>query len=805
MVQLSAQFARARDVVASYTFWVMWSSALYMPLFAYPLYSRWLNIFRNSELLGVSSIVKGSFFGFIQDLAICFQTLLIVRVALYVKDKLRARANGSTNGQYLLVAVAEAEQEDVADYPATLVLLFKVLRVFGRIAMVLTLVFAFLWATLAVLVDFCLLITFHPRLNRGFVEMYLMFADQFMASVVNPEVLTPSVIAGLVSYVVSLGWWTYGFTSGKIAIPEFDILFCFKGHHSARSNSDPSIQQPQRKREKVADVKSRAGSPMAWVFSAFTSLNFRYVFLSVTVYVSALQATIALDGNGNDIYLMSNAMFSLQMENYLRPPETAHTLLLPLSDNQHTEFLVTTIGANEVFTVENDTLSKFPFWRKTLGYRGEKRFEIVPTQKSKTESGKFTPDILFLNLESWRAHDVGCIGGAALKAKFNQTPTPFFDELSKSGILFKSHYTPSIQTSRTLMSTLFGVMPSFTDGSAVRDIKKTKLQLRGIQNLLREMLGYVTGFWSAVSFTWEDWDGFFKDHGFDFRVDQDGLLQYLTEEQKANLTDDDRFSWGRHDPVSFAALENYLEARSKDANKKPLFLDVYSITSHDPWVVPDHFVADNVSELTTEHNERYLKAMNMADRALGNLITSMRSKGLLENTIVIIEGDHGYGRMEHGDNPDIISSFVYEVATHIPLMILADDFIPDAQKGTQVGDLTSQTDILATIADMIGLEGFSQHGMGRSAMRKEEGRSVVLENPYHRGTKGVRVGDLKYTFYGSGAYEVFNVATDPGEYSPIEKGTITEPMGNATRANLAYANKLIETSMYLYKNNAFMP
>lgn len=50
---------------------------------------------------------------------------------------------------------------------------------------------------------------------------------------------------------------------------------------------------------------------MAWAFSTVTSLTFRYLFLSVTVYMTALHTTIALDGNGNDIYLLSNAMFSL--------------------------------------------------------------------------------------------------------------------------------------------------------------------------------------------------------------------------------------------------------------------------------------------------------------------------------------------------------------------------------------------------------------------------------------------------------------------------------------------------------------
>ncbi|GAB9464949.1 Sulfatase-like protein [Globisporangium polare] len=824
MVQLSGALARARE----YAYYALWSSALYVPLFAYPLYSRWLNIVRNAELLGVSSVAKGSVFGFFQDLAICFQTLIIVRLALFVKralDRFRDQHRARANGQYLLVAMQEAEREHEREMSLIVVVSRALLLFLGRVFVVSTLVLAFLWASLAVLADFCLLITFHPRLNRGFVEMYVMFADQFMASVFNPEVLTPSVVCGLASYVFSLAWWTFGLAQDKIALPEFDPLFCFRRNNPAPSSrssaSEPSSSSiPSTPRAHSASEPQQRKSEqtaMAWFFGALSSLTFRYLFLSVTVYMTALQTTIAFDGNGNDIYLLSNAMFSLQMENYLRPPDSANTLALLLSEDDHFASIRQAVGPNENFQVENSTLANFPYWRKTVAFSGEKRFDIVPPSNT-TAPGAFNPDILFINLESWRANYVGCIGGAPLKAQFNQTPTPFFDEISKSGVLFRNHYTPSLQTSRTLMTTLYGIMPFFSDGSAVRDIKATKLRLRGIQNLLKDLRGYVTGFWSAVSFTWEDWAGFFKTHGFDLRVDQDGIMEYLTEEQKAGYGDDYRFSWGRHDPVSFDALENFLETHKakQGADRKPLFLDIYTITSHDPWAVPADFVPDNITALFTKHNTKYLTAMNMADRALGKFIGNLRTKGLMKNTILIIEGDHGYGRMEHNGNMDIVSSHVYEEASHIPLMIVADDFIPEHEKGTTVDDITSQTDILATIADMVRLENFLQHGIGHSLLRKEKERAVVLENPFTRGTKGVRVGELKYAFYGSGEYEIFNITSDPGEHAPIEKGKTAwiKSSGSseskwvkddARRTLLEFAETIVDTSTFMYKNNGFMP
>lgn len=86
------------------------------------------------------------------------------------------------------------------------------------------------------------------------------------------------------------------------------------------------------------------------------------------------------------------------MENYLRPPDSADTLALLVSENEHFTSIRKAVGPNEDFQVKNSSLAGFPFWRKTIGYTGGKRFDIVPP----TNTTAFNPDILFINLESWR-------------------------------------------------------------------------------------------------------------------------------------------------------------------------------------------------------------------------------------------------------------------------------------------------------------------------------------------------------------------------------------------------------------------
>jgi arylsulfatase A-like enzyme len=87
--------------------------------------------------------------------------------------------------------------------------------------------------------------------------------------------------------------------------------------------------------------------------------------------------------------------------------------------------------------------------------------------------------------------------------------------------------------------------------------------------------------------------------------------------------------------------------------------------------------------------------VKQTDSDLGRMLDFLHSKGLLDNSIVVIAGDHGEQFYEHGHTSH---QGLFEELIHIPLAIS----IPDEKaKGRTIDSLVSQVDILPTILDVL--------------------------------------------------------------------------------------------------------
>ncbi|KAF1328536.1 Sulfatase-like protein, partial [Globisporangium splendens] len=899
-------------------------------------------------------------------------------------------------------------------------------------------------ATIASVVDFCLQVTMHPRLNRAFVEIFVNYAAQFTASFSDEEVLTRTVVCSWTVYFGLISALTYGFYAGKLPLlphflPGFLSWFTCDRRYAQRKDSMQSStiassanasaparsymaslfpsywlnkKTPQRMRRRsgqnhtlyhhpsnpsslstyVFGCGGRPSAPSS--FSAWSKPNplvlvLKCVVASLAMTLFALTVSLLVDGKGVDMKLMSNAMFSLQTENFfVKSKQIAREEINCTLASQ--DLLATQVAPNELYKtvgLGNDDHCAL-LWRKTVGYTGETFFDIqlknvtvevevedhdeaavlalaganatdsqiasgqdapavassaafestndtavstttVSTAlttversvKKKTVTKVSQPNIIVINMESWRALDVGVLGGAAKLEKFGKSVTPEFDALSKTGVLYKKHYTQCVQTTRTLLTQLFGMLPSCTETTALKHYG-TSLNVRGLPQFLKKR-GYFNMFWSAVDLTWEYWDKFLVQNGFDKLVDDRKVRKMLHEVRNYKNQEDDHFSWGMHDHLSFEMLLHAIEAshnatqaaadaallktknatvmdplHSDDATgstaehqqvpvvanasttslrapsatptnanlksnadktasevstrttskgtkkvmpgweglQEPYFIDMYSITSHNPWALPNFYEVPDLSNLYTRFNKKYLDSMYFSDEMLGKFIRDLREKGLMKNTIVVIQGDHGYGRMEHDNNPSIADSGVYDEVTHVPFLILADDFLSESEKGMQINQLTMQGDLMATIADILGVseqEPLYQHGYGHSMKRRRprsdlpvenlesatnnddpvssslfaapsKERQVLLCNPFDGMTKGVRTEELKYIFYADGAFKVFELESDPMEKNPVRAGFDVEKMDPDTRAKFDYANEYVELNQFLFEANKFI-
>lgn len=88
----------------------------------------------------------------------------------------------------------------------------------------------------------------------------------------------------------------------------------------------------------------------------------------------------------------------------------------------------------------------------------------------------------------------------------------------------------------------------------------------------------------------------------------------------------------------------------------------------------------------------YRNAVHYVDDLIGDLLQRMRASGLLENTIVIVTGDHGEEFNDSRDNTWMHGGNFTQYQTRVPLIVYAP-----GKAGRRVSTVTSEVDIAPTI------------------------------------------------------------------------------------------------------------
>ncbi len=559
-------------------------------------------------------------------------------------------------------------------------------------------------------------------------------------------------------------------------------------------------------------------SPGPLLFS-LASLYMTFVLSGSASMAVSRESTANALKYSNAIYLIAGEMIGMS---FLQPSDG---FLQPsVSSQSYFSFGRRTAGPDFIFSSERykdlDATGKYPFFRRTMGFTGPKAFNLSALPNATK------PNFVFISMETWRHYDVGVLGGLERRRQRNRTATFNFDRLARSGILFDNFYANGIQTTRTLMSTLFGVMPQFSQAAAMEAPSAHSLNISGIPSLLKTIGYNRTLFASATDMNYQNWDKFLPAHGFDelldldwfenrwhqlnltsavandtrleghvkhtdanwepetaddaFAYDDDYAMykytDHMSSSEESDPTQPKRNSWGLADEESFRVLADEISRLASAPS--PFFLDFYSISSHHPFEVPPSFKAPAwVVEEAGENEEyrKFLEALAYTDQALGDFFNEMRERNVMSNTIFVVAGDHGFGFCEHkpcfeGANFGNAQSNLFDVATRVP-MVIVSDLIKQLSRGTVIREAASQVDLLPTVLDMVGLpnNGLPQNSIGRSLMRKLEDESEIapLMNTFNDQAIGLKRGDLKYVFEGSRLASVYNITKYNESAPPI--------------------------------------
>lgn len=228
-----------------------------------------------------------------------------------------------------------------------------------------------------------------------------------------------------------------------------------------------------------------------------------------------------------------------------------------------------------------------------------------------------------------------------------------------------------------------------------------------------------------------------------------------------------------------------------------------TLTNHTPFSDTDKYGEFAVTMKTTVTNEdgttkeieapylegtklgNYFKSVHYADAALGEFFQAMDEAGLLDNTVVILYGDHD-ARLPRSDynlmnNYDPVTdsvkskddetyeeydSFDYELDRKVPLLI----WTKDGKVKGKVDYTMGMYDVMPTIGNMLGF--YNKYALGHDIFETKENNIVVFPN-------GNWITDKMY--YNS----------QKGEYKLLKDEIIDE---DYISKNNEYAEKLLDVS-----------
>ncbi|NGZ74764.1 LTA synthase family protein [Saccharibacillus alkalitolerans] len=141
------------------------------------------------------------------------------------------------------------------------------------------------------------------------------------------------------------------------------------------------------------------------------------------------------------------------------------------------------------------------------------------------------------------------------------------------------------------------------------------------------------------------------------------------------------------------------------ADGSPFYVQFVTTASHAPFDVPEEFPQIDIPDrLQGTQLGRYMNAQHYTDYALGKLIDSLKAKGLWEDTLLFVYGDHG-GLSTAENDPEWVSSMLgisYEANAsrfNIPLLI----HVPGAEKGQKIELAGGQMDFVPTMMNLLGI------------------------------------------------------------------------------------------------------
>lgn len=326
--------------------------------------------------------------------------------------------------------------------------------------------------------------------------------------------------------------------------------------------------------------------------------------------------------------------------------------------------------------------------------KGHLRYPLSPLKFTKPAKPY---NIVWLTSESWRA-DI-----------LDQEIMPNTWAFAQGGTRFLNHYSGGNGT-RVGMFTLFTGIPGsywfpFLDehrGAAIIDVMKAEQ--------------YQMSFYTSAKFSYPEFD--------------QTIFHNVPAEQLHTISEG--IPGWKKDQINVTNLLKFIDQRDKN---QPFFTFMFFESPHARYYFPPESVIrtpypDDINYFTLSHEElasnikliknRYINSVHHLDSQFGRIFDYLKQNGLLDNTIVLMMGDHGEEFMENGrwgHNSDFSDQQI-----RTPLVL----WVPGMKPATYEG-ISSHMDMVPTLMPLLGVTNpTADYSTGINLLSKQARQSTTI-------------------------------------------------------------------------------
>jgi len=380
------------------------------------------------------------------------------------------------------------------------------------------------------------------------------------------------------------------------------------------------------------------------------------------------------------------------------------------------------------------------------------------------------PNIIYIFTDDMSYYDLSSLG----QKHFS---TPNIDKLLEEGLFFNEAYAGSSECAPSRASLLTG---KHMGHSRIRNNRS----VRGQENLLKsditvaEMLkkaGYTTGMvgkWGVGVPGTEgtpDKQGFDYSFGFYDQLRAHGFYPHYLMENGEVVAIPENYGFdmqktyahtnlkkGTHtydkdgkllvdgvpDPRKAINSQDYIQSKAlqfiKNSNDSPFFLYYATQLPHGPVISPD--ISKFINKPWSQKHKEWAAMMEHLDRHVGEIVQTLDSLSLRENTIIFFSSDHGYsqygyfGRKPWVDDPLFNNKGPWKAGKFLPMDggVRVPFFAnwPGKIKPGISNEVVSLYDFFATACDLVGITSSESDGKSLLPLFKGDLPIKIKLHPY---------------------------------------------------------------------------